>query len=98
MKAKILSILILIFAVTYANSQTAEMIVSKAINAIGGEKSFKNINSVEYNMTLTGMGQEMPMKFYKKGEDKFRLEMNYMGQEMISVFNGKSGWTKTAEM
>jgi len=96
MKAKILSILILIFAVTYANSQTADMIIGKAINAIGGEKSFKNINSIEYNMTLTGMGQEMPMKFYKKGEDKFRLEMNYMGQEMISVFNGKSGWTKTA--
>ncbi len=96
MKAKILSILILIFAVTYANSQTADMIIGKAINAIGGEKSFKNINSIEYSMTLTGMGMEMPMKYYKKGDDKIRLEISYMGQDMISIMNGKSAWTKTA--
>ncbi|HPI19961.1 MAG TPA: hypothetical protein PKY56_06270 [Candidatus Kapabacteria bacterium] len=96
MKAKILSILILIFAVTYANSQTADMIIGKAINAVGGEKSFKSINSIEYVMVLTGMGMEMPMKYYKKGDDKIRLEISYMGQDMISVLNGKSAWTKTA--
>jgi len=96
MKAKILSILILIFAVTYANSQTADMIIGKAINAVGGEKSFKSINSIEYVMVLTGMGMEMPMKYYKKGDDKIRLAISYMGQDMISVLNGKSAWTKTA--
>ncbi|NLO19915.1 MAG: outer membrane lipoprotein-sorting protein [Ignavibacteria bacterium] len=96
MKTKLVTLVMFLFAAAYANSQNVDMIINKAISQIGGEKAFKAINSFEYDMTMVGMGMEMPMKIYKKGDDKFRLEMSFMGQDMISILNGNKGWTKTA--
>lgn len=87
-----LSLIFLIFAVTYANSQTADSIISKAIDAIGGENALKNINTIEYNMTLTGKGIDMSMIYIKKANDKIRVEINTDDENVIFIMNGKTGW------
>lgn len=89
-----LSLIILIFAITYANSQTADSIISKAIDALGGENAFKNINTIEFNMTLTvtGMGIDVSIKYFKKGDDKIRVEGKTEDEDKICALNGKTGW------
>jgi len=38
------------------------------------------------------MGQELPMEMKMKRPNKFRVEMEMMGQKMVQAYDGEKGW------
>lgn len=69
---------------------TAEKVIAKYIEAIGGEKKVKELKSVKTTMKATVQGTEITMVSTKKSSGKMLMEMLVMGNVMsVQVTDGK---------
>lgn len=93
---KLTALFVLLFiAVTFsAKADKIDDIIAKNIKAHGGEKAMKEMKSSYVEMEMNMMGMAMPMKSWMKGTDKMRVEVSVMGQNTITVQNGKKMWVK----
>lgn len=87
----------LILAVTalFFNSlkaQTADEIVNKYVEALGGKDKLEQINSIKMDNTTQVMGTEGPSTIYGVKGTGYRVESEVNGQKMIQVFTDKGGW------
>jgi outer membrane lipoprotein-sorting protein len=73
-------------------AQTADEIVNKYINAIGGKDKLEQIKTVYMENTVQVMGNEGPSKTSVVNGKAFRLESEVNGQKMVQVFTDKGGW------
>ncbi|MBC8034058.1 MAG: hypothetical protein H7Y03_07940 [Chitinophagaceae bacterium] len=76
-----------------ANAQTADEIVNKHIEAIGGQEKLAGVKSSVLESSIQIMGNEFPAItsiLYNKG---FRSEMELNGQKIVQVCTDKSGWS-----
>src|SRR5688572_7149153 len=73
-------------------AQTADEIVNKHIDAIGGKDKINGIKTVytEYDMDV--MGQQAPGVTYVLNGKGYRNEMDFGGQKIIQVVTDKGGW------
>jgi len=88
--------IIVLFAfssVTTINAQTADEIIAKHIDAIGGKVKLAQINSVYIESTTEAMGNESPTKTYIINGKDYRNESDFGGQSMVQVITDKSGWS-----
>lgn len=97
MKLRLTSILIALFLVssTLVFAETAEEIMEKCIQAAGSGK-MKDVKSQIFEMKMSMMGMEMPMKSYIRNPDDMRVEMSAMGMDIVTVINATAGWMKQA--
>ena len=88
-----ISILILIFGWQSLKAQTLEEILSKHMQALGGEKVLKaQRNSVaEFDIIVPG-GLTGKYKSYFKYPDKLRSEMDLKIMKSLNVYDGEKGW------
>jgi outer membrane lipoprotein-sorting protein len=90
---KHLLILFIIFTSTFTYSQTLDEIISKHIEASGGEENISAIKTMSMSGDLS-MGQiNGKLDFIAVKPDKIRFEMNIMGMKMLSILNGDNGWS-----
>jgi hypothetical protein len=75
-----------------AQAQTAEEIVSKHIDAIGGKDKIAAIKTVYTEYDLDVMGQQAPGVTYVLNGKGYRNEMDFGGQKIIQVITDKGGW------
>jgi hypothetical protein len=73
-------------------AQTAEEIISKHINAIGGKEKINQIKSVYTEGTVAVMGTDGQRKTFLLVGKGYRAESDF-GQLVIQGFTDKSGWT-----
>ena len=88
--------IIVLFAfssVTTINAQTADEIIAKHIDAIGGKVKLAQINSVYIESTTEAMGNESRTKTYIVNGKDYRNESEFGGQSMVQVVTDKGGWT-----
>lgn len=71
---------------------TAEDIVNKNIEARGGEKLLGDIKSIQAEIELMIMGMNVPLKISSVLPDKYRTDLNMMGQDLVTIVNGDEGW------
>ena len=88
-----ISILVLIFGLKNLEAQTLEEILSKHIQALGGEKALKaQRNSVaEFEIIVPG-GLTGKYKSYFKYPNKLRSEMDLKIMKSLTVYDGEKGW------
>jgi len=83
-------------AITPENLKKGKEILLKGVEAHGGVESFKKINSVSRKGTILFSmgGQEIPVSVesIEVFADKSRSVMNFMGQTVYQIRNGKTGW------
>jgi len=74
-------------------AQTADEIVNKAIDAIGGKDKISTIKTVysEYDMEI--MGNTASGQSYLVNGTGFRNEVDFGGQKIIQVYTDKGGWS-----
>jgi hypothetical protein len=79
-------------------AQTAEEIISKYIDAIGGKDKIATINSVRLETSISANGGEATGSSVVVNGKGFRNESDWGGQKVIQVYTDKSGWTVNSFM
>lgn len=82
----------IVTAAFMAQAQSAEEIIAKHIDAIGGKEKLSGINSVKFTNTNLVMGNEAPATIMILNGKGFRSEAEVMGSKMIQVYTDKGGW------
>lgn len=75
--------------------QTAEEIIQKHYDAIGGKDRWSKINDIRINAHMQALGQKIKMgMIMKKSSDsvKSRVDVEIMGKKMITVVDGDNSW------
>src|SRR6059058_6077097 len=78
--------------VAAVRAQTADEIINKHLEAIGGKEKLKSITSVRMENTMQVMGNEAPSTTVILDGKGFRSESEFNGQKIIQVFTDKGGW------
>jgi hypothetical protein len=76
-------------------AQTADEIVNKYFDAIGGKDKIKQITSVYMEGSTQAMGSENPTTITILNGKGFKNETEFGGQKITQVFTDKSGWAIT---
>ena len=82
-----------VMAISFSlNAQTAEEIIAKYINAIGGKDKIAAINSVRMGTTISANGTDASGTIIVVNGKAYRNESDWGGQKVIQVYTDKSGW------
>ena len=73
-------------------AQTADQIVQKYIQQIGGEKAWKSIKTISSSGIYNYGGIEFPFTAIVKAPNKYKFIVPLNGKHYTQVFNGKTGW------
>ena len=93
MKTKVFIILGFILTSSFSFAQTADEIVAKYVEAIGGKKNWDNVKAVKMTGNIDiGPNMKAPFVMYMKDKVKSRFELEFQGMKMITALNGDSGW------
>lgn len=92
-KLKTLALIVTFLStVLFASAQTADEIIQKYIQAIGGKEQISKINSLYVTGKLDAMGTEGTMKSTTLNGIGLRQDMEFMGSVITNCFNDKEGW------
>jgi hypothetical protein len=84
---------IALFCSVAASAQTADEIISKYIQAIGGKDLLTKITSVYTESTLDVMGMQGAVKSTTLNGKGSRQDIDISGSAMITCYNDKGGWS-----
>jgi hypothetical protein len=73
-------------------AMTADDIVSKNLDALGGKDAISKITSLSMDATMQVMGTEAPSKTVVLDGVGMKQESEFNGQKIISVYTDKGGW------
>lgn len=91
----VIIIVILLSIVNGLMAQSADKIIQDHVEALGGYDAIKSITSWKVS-GINHMGdRETPFAAYWKAPNKSRREMEFMGNKMITGFDGDSAWAIT---
>lgn len=93
-KLKTLALIITFLStVMFASAQTADDIIQKYIQAIGGKEQVSKINSLCISGKLDAMGTEGTIKSTTLNGIGARQDMEFMGSIITNCFNENDGWS-----
>jgi hypothetical protein len=81
-----------LFGAAIVHAQTADDIIAKHLDAIGGKEKLKGITTVKMETTMQIMGNEAPGTTTIVNGKGFRNESEFNGTKMIQVYTDKGGW------
>lgn len=87
-----LLLLTVLFSVASIHAQTADEIIAKHIEAIGGKGKLSGITSVRMENTMQVMGNDMPSTTVIVNGKGLRNESEFNGQKIVQVYTDKGGW------
>ncbi len=73
-------------------AQTAEEVIKKHIDAIGGEAAWKKVNSIKMEGSINYSGTEVPVTVYMKHKKAMKAEFSYAGMTGYTILTDKAGW------
>lgn len=81
------------------NAQSPDKILKKAVNALGGEKNLKIINSYDLNGSVIRLNDGIIGEFQIQSSSPnfYTRRFEFNGLEYIVAFNGKSGWVRDSK-
>ena len=80
------------FSLATAQAQTADEIINKSIDAIGGKEKLKAVKSIQMEGAVSVMGNEAPMTITLLDGKGYKSEVDFNGQKIVQALNDKSGW------
>jgi hypothetical protein len=76
-----------------STAQTADEIIGKYVQAIGGKEVLSKISSVYTETTMDVMGMQITVKSTILSGKGMRQDMEVQGSAMVTCFNDKDGWS-----
>ena len=89
------SFLILIFSLTAytgLRAQTADDIVNKYLDAVGGKDKIAQVKSIHMENTVEAMGGEGPSTITILNGKGYRIDSEINGSKITQVYTDKGGW------
>ncbi|MEO6719225.1 MAG: hypothetical protein ABIN67_02625 [Ferruginibacter sp.] len=80
------------FTLSFTNAQTADEIISKHIDALGGKDKLSQVTSIYIESGTEVMGNEMETKTTILNGKGYRNESDFSGQKLVQVVTDKGGW------
>jgi hypothetical protein len=77
---------------TTCHAQTAEEIVNKSIDAVGGKDAIAAVKSIVYNQTLEVMGNEVSSVTTILVGKGFKNEVDFQGTKIVQAMTDHGGW------
>ncbi len=78
-------LLLFLVLVLVACKESPESIIEKNIELRGGKANFDKIKNVFMVMSINSMGMELPVKIYIIRPSSMRTEVNFGGQELVTI-------------
>jgi len=97
MKRNIIVIALMLLAFIGTQAQSLDDVLAKHFEATGQEK-LEAVQTFFVKAKMSMMGMEMPMTMQMKKPNKFRIDMEVMGQKIEQGFDGESGWMRNPMM
>jgi outer membrane lipoprotein-sorting protein len=85
--------LTVLLSLTFAKAQSADDIIAKHIDAIGGKDKVAQVTSMYVESNTNIMNMDAATKTYVINGKGYRTESNINGQNLIQVITDKGGWT-----
>ena len=93
MKKSIVLLFLSFFAITIW-SQTAESVVSKYLENIGGADNWKALKTAKFVGTLPTPQGDFSFEMLRKAPNKFIVSVDVMGQKLVpQAYDGEVAWT-----
>ena len=83
---------VLSFVFISANAQTADDIIQKYANAVGGLSAFNAVKTVKMTGTVTTQGMDLPLTVQIINGRAIRNDVEAMGQSVINSYKDGKGW------
>ena len=90
---KIIAFLVFLCGVWIVRAQTADEIIEKYIQAMGGREKLELIQASILEGKVQAMKQEIPIKFTSIKEKGYRMDMEIMGMKLWTIATPDTGWT-----
>jgi hypothetical protein len=81
-----------IFATAMSFAQTADELINKHIDAIGGKDNWKKVNSMRSEATLSTQGIDIPVVITQVHNIGMKQEFTVMGMSGYSIIGVDGGW------
>ena len=95
---KIILPIVLMFSLVFegvaVTAQTADEIIDKYINAIGGKENWKKINSMVVEGMVEVQGLEIPYKMQVVNNKGMRSDAEFQGNKIIDILTPDKGWSQ----
>ena len=82
----------LAFTALGATAQTADEIINKYADALGGKKKLEAIKNIYMEGSVNAQGQQIPMKFWFVIKKSMRQEVTFNGMTQYTIVRTDSGW------
>jgi hypothetical protein len=86
------SIAFLVLGLATLHAQTADDIISKHIDAIGGMDAWHKINSIRMTTSITMQGTEIPITITAVQNKGMRMDMTMLGMAGYAITTSTQGW------
>lgn len=90
--ALLLGLMPSLFAQDAMTKLTADEIVNNYVEVIGGADAWKAVKNMKSDMKMSIQGMEIPIAMYSSAPNKFRMDINVMGQKIVQSFDGGTAW------
>ena len=82
-----------LFSMTMAKAQTADDIINKYFEAMGGKEKLKAVKSLQIESSLEVMGNDAPTNRYWLDGKAYKNETEFSGQKIIQCVTDTGGWS-----
>ena len=89
---KFLLLLVTFAGVTIAKAQSADEIINKHIEAVGGKDKLSQVKSIYIEGTVNVMDNDNPYTISILNGKAFKYEAEFNGQKFIQCYTDSSGW------
>lgn len=89
---KLALIIFILISATKTNAQSADEIIDKHLNAIGGKDAWKKVASIKEEALVNVNGTEINIVFFVLQNKGFRQTISFAGMQGYTIYTPTGGW------